>query len=196
MSAQNQSASKTGLIFYSDVAELPLNDAIKAIRNSTRIRYGDMTLSDLLMTGSVADLKISDYLNPAYYGIGVYVFFDGDVPVYVGKADNFLQRLSSHRSIDPRPNWGWNALLQKVCATRLNIVSDHTRENLMDALTIVEDFGVVRVLLDKEDAKQKLSRFERVIMKGIKRQSDTLLNCGIGRVDDNYIQQPLNDLIQ
>ncbi|RZL05800.1 MAG: hypothetical protein EOO89_25545 [Pedobacter sp.] len=192
----NQNQITTGIIKFSDIADLPLDDAITAIRTSSRIRYGDIKISDLLLNGSITHLKLSDFSLASNYGIGVYVFFDGDVPVYAGKADNFLHRLSSHRSIDPRPNWGWNALLQKICATRMNIVKDHTRENLEGALAIVEAFGVVRIVLDTDAAKQKLSRFERVIMKGIKHQSDTLLNGGIGRLPDNFILQPIKNLMQ
>lgn len=185
-----------GLIKYSDLLELSLNNAITTIRNNSRIKYGDLKLSDLLLNGVADDLKLSDYTNPSYYGIGVYIFFDGDIPVYVGKADNFLYRLSSHRITDPIPNWGWNALLQKVCATRLRINHNQTREDLMEALNIVESFCVVRLLLDIDNAKQKLSRFERIIMKGIKHQSDTLLNGRIGTINEIIIQQPLKYLIQ
>lgn len=192
---QHRSIRKAGLVLYSDLADLPLSEAIAVICNCTHIRYADMLLSDLLLTGAVDDLKLSDYLNPSYYGTGVYVFFDGDVPVYVDKAENFLHRLSSHRSIDPRPNWGWNALLQKVCAKRLYIESNHTRENLMDALTIVEGFGVVRVLLDREDAIQKLSQFERLILKGINSKFNTLLNRGIGKIDNSFIKKQLKKIM-
>jgi hypothetical protein len=196
MSNQDATATKTGIIKYTDIANLPLKDAITIIRTSSRVRYGDVKLSDLLLNGSITDLKLSDFSLASNYGIGVYVFFDGDVPVYAGKADNFLHRLSSHRSIDPRPNWGWNALLQKICVDRMNILRDHTPDNLMGALAIVENFGIVRVLLDVADAEHKLSRFERIIMKGIKQQSGTLLNGGIGRVHESFIQQTLKNLIQ
>jgi hypothetical protein len=92
---------------------LILGEGITTIRNGSRIRFGNITLADLLVRGSITDLKLSDHLDPSSYGIGVYVFFDGDVPVYVGKAYNFLHRLTSHRSTEPRPYWGRNALLKK-----------------------------------------------------------------------------------
>jgi hypothetical protein len=167
---------KQGLLKYSDISNLQLSKVVNQIRDSSKIRYGDIKLSDLLLSVSVIDLKICDYDNRDYYGSGVYVFFDGDIPVYVGKADNFLQRLSTHRSVIPKPGWGWNSLLLKICITRLFIHTNHTKENFLEALAIVEKFKVIRILLDSEDARKHLVRFERILMKGINYQFHTLLN--------------------
>jgi hypothetical protein len=83
-----------------------------------------------------------------------------------------------------------------VVFSRLKTVDHHTKENLIAALAIVEDFCVIRVLLDRTGAKRKLDRFERTIMKGMKHQSDTLLNAKIASVRDSYMLQPFNDLMQ
>lgn len=180
---------------YSDIAEFSLMDVIEKIQKCPKIKFGEMKLSDLLLSGDVNDLKLSDYNSPISYGMGVYVFFNHAVPVYVGKADCFLHRLSSHRSIEPRPGWGWNALLQKICIQELAVMTNHTNDNFIDALAIADNFEVVRILLDIEDAKTKLSRFERVIMKGINHQFKGLLNGRIGKVSDDYLITSLNKLM-
>jgi len=184
-----------GLINYSDLANLPLYDAVRAICNVSRIRYGDMKLTDLLLSGRTDDLKVSDYWHPKHYGSGVYVFFDRNAPVYVGKAANFLHRLSSHRIIDARPNWGWNALLQKICLSRFNIGRDHTGEHLAEALDVVENFGLIRVLSDSDEVTQRLTRLETIIIKGMKLQHDSVLNDK-KKPHESMNQRLIRDLLQ
>ena len=193
---KQEALSMRGLVKYSELAALSLREVVAVICDEERIRYGDLTLTDLLLEGTTSQIKVSDYQHPVHYGMGAYIFFDGDDPVYIGKAINFLLRLSSHRNIEIRPYWGWNVLLQRVCARRLNSYGEPAGEQMTAALAIVEEFGIVRVLLDRPDAREKLSRVERVIMKGVKHQSATLLNTRIGRVQDDFLSQTLEDLLR
>jgi len=183
------------MIRYSTLAQSPLQEAITMIRNTSRIRFGDITLTDLLLVGSIQELKLSDHLKPLCYGMGVYVFFDGEAPRYVGKADNFLHRLTSHRVTDPRPNWGWNALLQLVSTKLLEVSGHPTVKDLHKALTRVEDFGVVRVVVDSAKVGDKLIRLERVIMKGMKNQCGTILNGRVGKLSAKELARPVCDLL-
>lgn len=187
---------RRGFIKYSELADLSLQDAISRIRGVEGIRFGDLKVADLLLNGAIADMKLSDHIEPNCYGRGAYVFFDGQSPIYVGKADNFLSRLVGHRNTDPQLFWGFNALLKKVATVQLKAGHSYTKEKLMEALKIADGFDLVRVLLDRKDTGEKLHRFERTIMKGMKYQSKTLLNDGIPFVDDKFMRQSFQEIMQ
>lgn len=182
-----------GLLKYSEIINYPLTEIVILLAESSKLNYGSIKLTDLVINSKIEDLKISEYYSPQFFGKGIYIFFDGDIPVYVGKADNFLHRLSSHRIIDPRPNWGWNALLNKICVTRLGIVDGHTVADYNTALEIMEKFQVIRILVDVEFSSNQLSKLERIIMKGIQHDFGSLLNGKIGKVNDSFMFNNLSN---
>lgn len=183
---------KPGLIHFDDIRTHSLADAIEIIMNAQKIKYGDITLDDLLITGSAGTLKLLDYNNPKHYGCGAYIFFDNDKPVYVGKAKNFLYRFSSHSIVDVRGEWGWNALLQKICIKYMRLPKpDHLPEHYTKALAIACDMQTLRIMVPDDVTPQKL---ETILMKGIQQEYESLLNGRIGKVSKAYMKQTLEQL--
>lgn len=185
---------KPGLIRFEDISKLSLADAIDILMRADKIKYSDITLDDLLLSGTAGTLKLKDYNHQKNYGGGVYIFFDNNKPVYVGKAKNFLHRFSSHSIVDVRPNWGWNALLQKICINYMLIPQpDHLPAHYTTALAIAGDMHTLRIIVP-DDVKPE--RLETILMKGIQHQSGTLMNGRIGKVNEKYVTRTLEQLIQ
>ncbi|HEY9178345.1 MAG TPA: GIY-YIG nuclease family protein [Flavipsychrobacter sp.] len=185
---------KKGTILYSEICNEQLQDAISYIMQAEKLPYGNITLDDLLIKAQLSDLKIKDYYSAEYFGAGAYIFFDKGTPVYVGKAKNFLHRFTSHRSIDVRGHWGWNALLQKICINRLGYVNKtaHTRDYYAEALQEAEQYEIVRILRD--DDSVDISMIEKVLMRGIN-HIHPLWNGRVKRVKHDYLQKTIAELI-
>lgn len=184
------------LIDYSIIENIPVGAAIDIIAKSDKITYGKATLSDLLISGDITSLPLCGYNSVDNFGRGIYVFFDVANAVYVGKADNFLNRLSGHADTVSRPGWGWNALLQIICRKRLFLTNDPlTNDDLNKALQQLNTYSFVRVNIGNNMSLNP-QKIERIFLRGFKkRYPDTLMNGGVGGIDPDYMNRSVRIIL-
>ncbi|HRE97991.1 MAG TPA: hypothetical protein PK637_14570, partial [Flavobacteriales bacterium] len=67
------------------------------IAANSKLVYGKITLDQLQVSGKIGAKLLHEKWEHEFFGYGAYVFFDGDTPIYVGKAkSNFKHRFQSH----------------------------------------------------------------------------------------------------
>lgn len=184
------------LIEYSSIEDIPIRDAIDTIVSSDKLVYGIATLRDLLITGDISTLPLCGYNTITNFGRGIYVFFDGVEPVYVGQTSNFLNRLSGHSDVNPQTGWGWNALLKKICEKKLRLgKGPFTAANLQEALQLLNTYSFVRVNTSKRPDVEP-EKIERVFLRAFKNlYSDTLMNSNVGGIDPYYLNRSVSTIL-
>lgn len=187
-----------GVIPYSAIADLTVQEAIEIIINSEKVRYGSLTMEDMVLEGNLGAIAFYNLHKEEYYGQGIYIMFDGNIPVYVGKAKkHFLHRFQSHLYYDPRPNWDWNKLVRSTANRKLpNYSGEYNKKEYEQALDIVLSYNVIRLNTFGTLEVGRLSRLESIIMRALNQFfPDALLNDRIGRVPSQLLHQPLSNLM-
>lgn len=184
------------LIQYSAIESIPIRDAIHTIVSCDKIVYGKATLADLLIAGDINSLPLAGFNSIANFGRGMYVFFDGSAPVYVGQTGNFLERFCGHGNTKPKPNYGWNSLLDKICRKRLLFTNNPLTEvNLSEALQLLNTFSFVRVnTSNRPDINPE--KLERVFLRAFKKlYGESLMNGNIGGIDADYLNRSVRTIL-
>ncbi|WP_266202856.1 hypothetical protein [Pontibacter kalidii] len=187
-----------GVIPYSAIADLTVQEAAERIIASEKVRYGSLTMEDMVLNGNPGAIAFYDLHKEEYYGQGIYIMFDGNTPVYVGKAKkHFLHRFQSHLYYDPRPNWDWNKLVRSTANRKLsNYSGEYNYEEYRQALDIVLSYNVIRLNTFGVLEIGRLSRLESIIMKALNQSfPNDLLNDRIGRMPSRLLYQTLSNLM-
>lgn len=188
-----------GLIEYSDIENLPVGEIAAYIAAHSKLKYGDITYADLFF-GSVPAIKLMDSTWEQHlFGYGAYVFFDDQIPVYVGKAvKNFKHRFESHRFFDPRPTFGFNKLAQYLAQKKLGNSQYATDNKLFEKhiLPIFYELYVVRInLFGSPYTQSKSGRLENIVKKSINDAMPGMLYNGLSNISNYNPNYLLKDVI-
>lgn len=186
-----------GLLQFNDVKELILNQVCEVFTDFEKPLYGDLKLSDMFV-GNMNELNIFSWDHSNAFGYGIYVFYDGAKPIYVGKAvKHFLHRFLSNVHYDPRPDFGFNRMLKGINVRYLNgTYNEYTKDHHAAALQKLNDFEVIRVNgLNNGITVKQCDRLERIINAGLQTKFGGLIN-GSKTYSESQMQTPLIKLMR
>jgi hypothetical protein len=168
-----------GLIHYNDIENLTLSETLIKINESEKIKYGHLTVNELQIA-PLPIVKIMKDWQKLTFGYGVYILFDKDIPVYIGKAtSSFLHRFLSHCCFDGRKAYGFNELARKISENKLGDISAAFDKSLFESevIPLINELSIVRInCLGSSIDDKKCSRLERIIMKGYEEKGVRLFN--------------------
>lgn len=170
---------KNGLIYYKEIEELHPAEVVSYINKGTRLNYGSLTISELQIVKEL-DINITENWPRMIFGYGVYIMFDGNSPVYIGKANsNFLHRFSSHQSFDGREHYGFNMLARKAAEVKMQDRSAALNKELFSTKVIpmVKTFDLIRInCLGSRVNSNQCGLLEKIVMKAYETSGVTLYN--------------------
>jgi len=158
-----------GLISYNTLNNMPFAEALEKIAKSGKLNFGSMTVDQLAVGTAIPVLKTYEGWQQQLFGYGAYIFFDGDMPVYVGKAKDFLHRFNSMRFFDGRPAWAFNELPRKLAEIKLcNRDLAFNKESFhQQVMPEVERLNLIRINLSESNMPmKKMARLENLLRKG------------------------------
>ncbi len=171
---------KKGLINYVEIENFLPRQAIDYIQNFSKLNYGTLSVDELQINTHLPAIKIAEQWQKAIFGYGVYVMFDNNVPVYVGKADsNFIHRFQSHRQFDGRKDYSFNKLARKAAEIIINDAkAAFDKERFYsEVIPLIEKFEMVRInCLDNGVNEKECDRLERILMKAYEEKGILLYN--------------------
>ncbi|HBI01387.1 MAG TPA: hypothetical protein PLR45_06470 [Flavobacteriales bacterium] len=172
-----------GLIQYNKISTLPMEKIPAYIAANSKLVYGKITLDQLQVSGKIGAKLLHEKWEHEFFGYGAYVFFDGDTPIYVGKAkSNFKHRFQSHKHFDRRPEYAFNDFARMYAEKKLNnILYAFIRQTFYThVINELDKLHVVRINLSSSSYGQdKAQRLEDLLNKSI---SDAYPGCLINAI--------------
>jgi hypothetical protein len=186
-----------GLIQFNDIKELTLNQVCDILTSFEKPLYGDLKLSDMIV-GNMSEINIFSWDHSNAFGYGVYIFYDGEMPLYVGKAvKHFLHRFLSNVHYDPRPEYGFNWMLKGINVRYLKgTYVEYTKDHHIAALQKLNGFEVIRINgLNNGITVKQCDLLERIVNAGLHTKYSSLIN-GSKTFTENQMNTPIFKLMK